>query len=59
MDDFKNKTTNEILSEISEMQQEHEALKHKILSDFDKLETIEKKFKLANDELIKRLNGEV
>ena len=55
MNKWEEKSNNEILAEILVMQQEHEALKTKMLSDFNKLEEIEKLFNKANEIIIKRL----
>lgn len=57
MDEFKNKTNNEILLDIKQMQLDHEAVKARLLMDYDLLESIEYKFNEANDVLSKRLNG--
>jgi hypothetical protein len=52
------KSNNEILFEIKQMEADHEALKLKMISDYDKLLEIEKKFDKANKILVKRLKGE-
>ena len=57
-DDLEQKTSNEILFEIKKMEAEHEALKLKMLSDYDKLVEIELRFDKANKILLKRLKGE-
>lgn len=57
MSKFKEKSSNEILMNIAEMQQQHELLKQELLKKYDELEDIEKNFRLANEELVKRLNG--
>lgn len=58
MDEFENKSNNDILFEIKQMEADYEAIKIKMLKDFDKLEEIEKRFERANKILIKRLKGE-
>ena len=58
MDDLENKTSNEILFEIKQMEADHEALKLRMLKDFDKMVEIEKNFDKANKILLKRLKGE-
>lgn len=58
MDDLENKSSNEILFEIKQMQADHEALKIKMVQDYDKMVELEKRFKLANEILVKRLKGE-
>lgn len=58
MDDLENMSNNEILFEIKKMEAEHEALKLKMIQDFDKLLEIEKRFDNANKILVKRLKGE-
>ncbi len=57
-DDLEQKTSNEILFEVKKMEAEHEALKLKMLSDYDKLVEIELRFDKANKILPKRLKGE-
>lgn len=58
MEDLENKSNNEILFEIKQMEADYEALKLKMLKDYDKMEEIEKKFERANKILLKRLKGE-
>jgi hypothetical protein len=58
---FKDKSlfsNNEILFDIKQMEADHEALKLKMLQDFDKLVEIEKRFDKANKIILKRLKGE-
>jgi hypothetical protein len=50
-------SNNEILFEIKKMEVEHEAIKLKMLKDYDKMLEIEKKFERANQILKKRLSG--
>jgi hypothetical protein len=56
--DLEEKSNNEILFEIKQMEADHEALKLKMLKDYDKLVEIEKRFQKANLILLKRLKGE-
>lgn len=58
MEDLENKSNNEILFEIKQMEADYEALKIKMLKDLDKMEEIEKRFNKANTILLKRLKGE-
>jgi replicative DNA helicase len=58
IDDLEEKSNNEILFEIKQMEADHEALKLKMIKDYDKLVEIEKKFDRANKILVKRLKGE-
>jgi len=58
MDELENKTNNEILFEIKQMEADHEAIKIKMLRDYDKMLEIEKKFEQANKIILKRLKGE-
>lgn len=55
MSDYQDKTNNEILLEIKELQYIHEALKAKIIKEYDELIVIENRFKAANEEMTKRL----
>jgi hypothetical protein len=57
-DELDEKSNNEILFEIKQMEADHEALKLKMIKDYDKLVEIEKKFERANLTLLKRLKGE-
>ncbi len=56
--DLEEMSNNEILFEIKKMEADHEALKLKMLKDYDKLVDIEKRFDRANQILLKRLKGE-
>jgi len=58
IDDLDSKSNNEILFEIKQMEADHEALKLKMIKDFDKLVEIEKRFDKANKIILKRLKGE-
>lgn len=51
-------SNNEILFHIKQMEANHEAIKIKMLQDYDKLVEIEKKFDAANKIIVKRLKGE-
>ena len=57
-DDLEEKSNNEILFEIKQMEADHEALKLKMLKDYDKLVEIELRFDRANKIIVKRLKGE-
>ena len=59
MNELENKSNNEILFEIKQMEADHEAIKLKMLKDLEKLEELEKRFDQANKLLVKRLKGEV
>jgi hypothetical protein len=58
MNDLENKSNNDILFEIKQMEADHEALKLKMIQDYDKMVEIEKRFDDANKLLVKRLKGE-
>jgi hypothetical protein len=58
MSDLEDKSNNDILFEIKKMEAEHEALKLKMIQDYDKMVEIEKRFDDANKLLVKRLKGE-
>jgi hypothetical protein len=51
-------SNNELLFKIKQFQADHEALKLKMLKDYDKLIEIEKEFEKANLIILKRLKGE-
>ena len=56
--DLDDKTNNEILFEVKQMEADYEALKLKMLKDFDELVEIEKRYDYANNLLLKRLKKE-
>lgn len=58
MEDLENKSNNEILFEIKQMQADYDALKIKMLKDYDKMEELERRFEKANKILLKRLKKE-
>jgi hypothetical protein len=57
-EDLESKSNNEILFEIKQMEADHEAIKLRMVKDYDKLVEIEKRFDQANKLLVKRLKGE-
>jgi hypothetical protein len=54
---WEDKTNNEILLEIKQMQLDHEALKLKIIREYDKLTELEDKFNEAQKIVKQRLIG--
>lgn len=57
-EDLEEKSNNEILFDIKQMEADHEAIKLKMLQDYDKLVELEKRFDVANKIILKRLKGE-
>jgi hypothetical protein len=57
-EDLESKTSNEILFDIKQMEADHEAIKLRMLKDWDKLVELEKRFDEANKIILKRLKGE-
>jgi hypothetical protein len=57
--DLEEKSNNEILFEIKQMEADYEAIKLKMIQDYDKLIEIEKRFEAANTIILKRLKKEV
>lgn len=57
-EEFENKSNNDILFEIKQMEADHEAIKLKMLQDYDRLIEIERRFDVANKLIVKRLKGE-
>ena len=51
-------SNNEILFLVKQLEADHEAIKLKMLNDYDKMIEIEKRFDNANKLLVKRLKGE-
>jgi|AntRauMFilla1563_2_1112583.scaffolds.fasta_scaffold00355_17 uncharacterized protein YjcR len=54
---YKDESNNDILLDIKQLQYDHEALKQKMLKDYDRLMEIERLFSLANLEITNRLKG--
>jgi hypothetical protein len=54
-ENFENMSNNDILFRIKQMEADHEAIKLKMLKDYDTMVEIEKKFDKANQILINRL----
>lgn len=55
---WEDKSNNEILMEIQQIKAEHEALKTKMVNDYDRLIHLEEMFDAGNKVLTKRLKGE-
>jgi hypothetical protein len=55
MNKFEDKSNNEILLEMKQLELDHEALKQKMLKDYDKLMEIEESHAEANKVINKRL----
>lgn len=51
---YVNKTNKEILTEVKQMEMDHQNLKTKLISLLDELEEVEKKYSIAINELKKR-----
>jgi len=58
MKKFEDKTNNEIVLELKQLELDHESLKMKMLKDYDKLMDIEKEYAEGNRLINKRLKGE-
>ena len=58
MKKFEDKTNNEIVLELKQLELDHESLKMKMLKDYDMLMGIEKDYVEGNRLLNKRLKGE-
>ena len=58
MEKIEDKSNNEILFMIKQYEADHEALKLKMIKDYDKLLEIEKQFEIANSIILKRLKGD-
>lgn len=73
MEKLEDKTNNQILLDIKQLEQEHqslkvvmlrdydtiELLKAKMKKDFERMETVEKQFNEANEIIVRRLKGNV
>jgi hypothetical protein len=58
-DKIEDKSNNELLLEVKQLEMDHQSLKTKILKDLDILDSIELRFKNIKDLLNKRLKGEI
>ena len=58
MDKLEDMSNNEILFLVKQLEADHEAIKLKMIQDYDKMVEIEKRFDDANKLLVKRLKGE-
>ena len=58
MDKLEDMSNNEILFLVKQLEADHEAIKLKMIQDYDKMVEIEKRFDGANKLLVKRLKGE-
>jgi hypothetical protein len=56
MEDLENKSNNDLLFEIKQMEADYEALKIKMLQDLDKMDEMDRRFDRIQSILIKRLN---
>ena len=57
-DELESLSNNELLFKIKQYEADHEALKLKMIKDYDKMVEIEKNFEKANAIILKRLKGE-
>jgi len=57
MEELRDKSNNELLFEIKQMEADYDAIKLKINKELDKMDEIEKRFALATKILHVRLNG--
>jgi len=59
MIDWADKTNNEIIVRLKEMENEYSIVKNNIILEYDKMIELEKDFKLGNEALIKRLKRDI
>ena len=57
MEKLEDKTNNELLLEMKQLEMEHEALKQKMLKDYDSLMSIEEQHALSNKIVNNRLKS--
>ncbi len=57
MEDLKDKSNNELLMEVKNLESSYNALKQKMLNDWDQLMIIEERFNKINELIQKRLKG--
>jgi hypothetical protein len=58
MKDLENKSNNELLFEVKQIEADYESIKIKMLKDYDKMMELEKRFDEVNKLIVKRLKGE-
>jgi hypothetical protein len=58
LEELEQKSNNEILFDIKQMEADYESIKIRMLKLYDEMEQIEKRFSIANNILVKRLKGE-
>lgn len=57
MSKWSDKTTNQLLLDVTQMKEKHEALKMEMVRLYDELEAVEKDFSEANRIINERLRG--
>lgn len=57
MEDLENKSNNEILFEIKQIQADYDALKIELVKGVDKMEELERRFQRANKIILNRLKS--
>ena len=57
MENYKDKSNNEILLNIKQLQLDYEAIKQQLLIGVDKLTAIEEEYERANKIILERLKG--
>jgi len=55
---LEDKTNNELLFYIKQLEADHESIKLRMIKDFDKLVEVEKQFDIAQRIISRRLKGE-
>jgi regulator of sirC expression with transglutaminase-like and TPR domain len=58
MSKFEDKSNNQLLLELKSMQAKHEAIKQRMLKDYDELMAVEKEYAEANRIIARRLKGD-
>ena len=59
MENIEDKTNNELLFEVKQLEADYDALKIKMLKDYDKMEEMERRFDKIQKLLTRRLKGEI
>jgi len=57
MDKWEDKTTNQIQSDVKNMEFEYASIKEKLIELYDKMTYMEELYSEANNELLKRMKG--
>lgn len=56
-EELENKSSNELILVVKEIEFEYQAIKNRMLKDYDTMLELDKKYVMANEIIMKRLKG--